>query len=158
MGWLRSQLEVAGKPVLGIFEASVFASLNYTRRDSMFGIVSTGKVWKQLLTEGVKRIASEKGKDDIGRRFAGVETTGLSATEFHDMPADEVDEKMKAAVKRLVKKGEIGAICLGCAGMTGMYKTVREALVEELGEKGENVRIVDGVLEGVRLLGASLEV
>lgn len=125
--------------------------------DAGYGIVSTGKVWEQLLTEGVKRIASEEGREDVWARFVGVETTGLNATELHDMPADEVDEKIEEAVKRLVRKGRLGAICLGCAGMTGMGETVREALMQDLGENGANVEIIDGVLEGVRLLGASLE-
>lgn len=60
---------------------------------------------------------------------------------------------MKDAVKRLLKKGGVGAICLGCAGMAGMDKMVREACVEELGEeKGGQVRIVDGVVGGVAWL------
>jgi Asp/Glu/hydantoin racemase len=60
---------------------------------------------------------------------------------------------MKDAVKRLLKKGSVGAICLGCAGMAGMDKMVREACVEELGEeKGGQVRIVDGVVAGVAWL------
>jgi Asp/Glu/hydantoin racemase len=52
-----------------------------------------------------------------------------------------------------LKKGSVGAICLGCAGMAGMDKMVREACVEELGEeKGGQVRIVDGVVAGVAWL------
>jgi Asp/Glu/hydantoin racemase len=60
---------------------------------------------------------------------------------------------MKDAVKRLVKRGNVGAVCLGCAGMAGMDEMVREACVEELGQvEGGRVRIVDGVVAGVAWL------
>jgi len=87
------------------------------------------------------------------KRFAGVETTGLNATDLHDAPVDEVRKRMKDAVKRLLQKGNVGAVCLGCAGMAGMDKMVREACVEELGDVvGQRVRIVDGVVAGVAWL------
>jgi Asp/Glu/hydantoin racemase len=60
---------------------------------------------------------------------------------------------MKDAVKRLLGKGKVGAICLGCAGMAGMDEIVREACIEELGqEEGQRLRIVDGVMAGVAWL------
>ena len=92
---------------------------------------------------------------DDGGRFAGVETTGLDATDLHDAPAEEVRKRMKDAVKRLLRdeNGEerrVGAICLGCAGMAGMDEMVREACVEAVGEvEGKRIRIVDGVVAGV---------
>jgi Asp/Glu/hydantoin racemase len=90
---------------------------------------------------------------EASKRFAGVETTGLNATDLHDAPAEEVRKKMKDAVKRLLKKGKVGAICLGCAGMSGMDEMVREACIEELGEvDGKRVRIIDGVMAGVAWL------
>jgi Asp/Glu/hydantoin racemase len=140
------------KPVTGIFEASVATSLQIIAPHEKFGIVSTGKVWEQILTEAVKDFLGS-GKE-ISSRFAGVETTGLNATELHDAPPEEVRKKMKEATKRLIRKGDVGSICLGCAGMAGMNEMVREAAIEELGkEKGKNVRVVDGVQAGV----ASLE-
>ncbi|KAF2126382.1 hypothetical protein P153DRAFT_369101 [Dothidotthia symphoricarpi CBS 119687] len=138
----------ARKPVTGIFEASVGTSLQIIHPDEKFGIVSTGKVWEDILTNAtIKFLGSGL------ERFAGVETTGLNATELHDAPAEEVSRKMKQAVQRLLRKGSVGAICLGCAGMAGMDVMVREACVEELGsEGGEAVRIVDGVVAGVAWL------
>lgn len=113
--------------------------------------MSTGKVWETILAEAVESFFGTGPK--VSKRFAGVETTGLNATELHDAPADEVTKRMKAATKRLVKKGRVGAICLGCAGMAGMNEVVREACVEELGEeRGKRVRIVDGVQSGVAWL------
>lgn len=139
------------KPVTGIFEASVGASLQAIHPEEKFGIVSTGKVWEHILTEAMMQFLGTDS--DAGRRFAGVETTGLNATDLHDAPAEEVRQKMKDAVKRLLRKGRVGAICLGCAGMAGMDQMVREACIEELGqEEGSRVRIVDGVMAGVAWL------
>ncbi|KAF1973796.1 hypothetical protein BU23DRAFT_463278 [Bimuria novae-zelandiae CBS 107.79] len=139
------------KAVTGIFEASVSTSLQIIHPDEKFGIVSTGKVWEKILSEAVVDFLGTGS--DAGKRFAGVETTGLNATDLHDAPPEEVRKRMKDAVKRLLKKGKVGAICLGCAGMAGMDKMVREACVEELGEDdGNRVRIVDGVVAGVAWL------
>ncbi|KAF1948673.1 hydantoin racemase-like protein [Byssothecium circinans] len=145
-------IKKARKPVTGIFEASVSTSLPLIHPDEKFGIVSTGKVWEQILSEAVVDFLGTAGTE-ASKRFAGVETTGLNATDLHDAPAEEVRKRMKDAVKRLLNKGHVGAICLGCAGMAGMDAMVREACVEELGhEEGNRVRIVDGVVAGVAWL------
>ncbi|KAK4701485.1 allantoin racemase, partial [Phenoliferia sp. Uapishka_3] len=139
-------------PVVGIFEASVSTALLLLPSVlSKFGIVSTGKVWEQLLSDGVERyFGVEKSA-----RFAGVETTGLSAVELHETDAAEVKEKMIAATRRLVKRGGVGAVLLGCAGMVDMDAWVREACVLELGEEeGAKVHVVDGVKVGFAALEA----
>lgn len=138
------------KPVTGIFEASVSTSLQIIRPDQKFGIVSTGKVWETILSDAVVEFLGTGS--EASKRFAGVETTGLNATDLHDAPAEEVRKRMKDAVKRLLGKGKVGAICLGCAGMAGMNEMVREACVEELGAEGKMVKIVDGVVAGVAWL------
>jgi Asp/Glu/hydantoin racemase len=145
---LKTRDDVQGKPVAGIFEASVAASLLLLAPGEQFGIVSTGKVWEEILADGVKALLGTSS--ERSSRFAGVETPGLSATELHDAPPEEVRSKMKEATKRLLRLGNVTAVCLGCAGMAGMNQMVREAAVEELGEqKGAKVRIVDGVQAGV---------
>ncbi|KAJ4290616.1 hypothetical protein N0V90_010834 [Kalmusia sp. IMI 367209] len=139
------------KPVTGIFEASVSTSLQLIHPDERFGIVSTGKVWEKILSEATVDFLGSG--TEASKRFAGVETTGLNATDLHDAPPEEVRKRMKDAVKRLLKKGQVGAICLGCAGMAGMDKMVRDACVEELGDDdGNRIRIVDGVVAGVAWL------
>ena len=122
-------------------------------------------MWDGILTQGVRDFLALRGGQGEGEsagtdRFAGVETTGLTAVELHDLPADEVARKMKEAVKRLIGRakgsegsGKLKAVCLGCAGMAGLDATVREACVEELGEvEGGKVHIVDGVKAGYALL------
>lgn len=112
-------------------------------------------MWESILTEAVEVYlgTTPTSEGDMSKRFAGVETTGLNATELHDIPQEEVKKRMKEATKRLVRKGDVGAVCLGCAGMAGMDEMVREACIEELGEeRGRRVRIVDGVMAGVAWL------
>ena len=148
-------VKTSRKPVTGIFEASVGTSLQVIHPNEKFGIVSTGKVWEKILTDAT--VAFLGTASEASERFAGVETTGLNATDLHDAPAEEVRKRMKDAVKRLLKKGKVGAICLGCAGMAGMDQMVREACVEELGEvDGQRVRIVDGVMAGVAWLEGAI--
>jgi Asp/Glu/hydantoin racemase len=148
-------IKAARKPVTGIFEASVSTSLQVIHPQEKFGIVSTGKVWEHILTEAT--VAFLGTGSEASKRFAGVETTGLNATDLHDAPADEVRKRMKDAVKRLLKKGNVGAVCLGCAGMSGMEQMVREACIEELGEvDGKRVRVVDGVVAGVAWLEGAI--
>ncbi|KAF2762673.1 hypothetical protein EJ05DRAFT_471643 [Pseudovirgaria hyperparasitica] len=139
------------QPVTGIFEASVGLALQIIAPSEKFGIVSTGKAWEDILTEAVAEFLGTHSTDS--KRFAGVETTGLNASDLHDAPAEVVRKRMKDAVHRLLQKGSVGAICLGCAGMAGMNEMVREACVEALGEVGgRHIRIVDGVQAGAAWL------
>jgi len=46
-------------------------------------------VWEELLTSGVERLLGVKRGFEM-RRFAGVATTRLNATELHDFPEGEV--------------------------------------------------------------------
>lgn len=89
------------------------------------------------------------GGEGRSKRFAGVETTGLDATELHEAPREEVRRRVMDAAGRLVRKGEgdgeVKVVVLGCAGMVGMEGWVRE-------EVGERVRVVDGVVAGVGAL------
>lgn len=167
----------ARKYVTGIFEASVLACLALLDNgdgdsegnvNEAFGIVSTGKIWETALRDAVEGFLGAKAS----RRFAGVETTGLNATDLHDLPAEQVREKMMEATKRLLRRdgdkdsnsgavesgvkpklSRVKAVCLGCAGMAGLDDAVRQACVEELGdEQGKQVHIVDGVKAGVGVL------
>ena len=143
--------------VTGIFESSITSALallpqrgwGSSREHEKFGIVSTGSYWEKTLTRGVLEMLGSSETT----RFKSVETTGLNAGELHTAPPELVKRKMKEATKRLVKDKDCSVICLGCAGMAGMDDIVREALVEELGEKeADYVRIVDGVKVGIGLL------
>jgi Asp/Glu/hydantoin racemase len=160
--------------VLGIFEASVKTTLALlwslrggSEKSSAgagaapalsFGIVTTGEYWESTLTAGVEALLSsyaEPGgeRESARGRFKGVVSTGLSAGELHSAPREDVCARMEEATRRLVRGGDVGAICLGCAGMAGMDAVVRGACVKELGqEMGGKVWIVDGVKAGISML------
>jgi Asp/Glu/hydantoin racemase len=139
----RSNISVAG-----IFEASVATCLQSLDISERFGIVSTGEQWQGILDEAVRDILGSPNST----RYAGTETTALNAVELHTTSKDEVDRRMKDATKRLLSR-RARAICLGCAGMAGMDRTVREACIEFLGEgDGRKIMIVDGVVSGVNYL------
>ncbi|MCJ1442410.1 MAG: hypothetical protein MMC23_002904 [Stictis urceolatum] len=156
VGSLRQQTT---SPVTGILEASVGAAMQLIGAAERFGIISTGKQWEEILGEAVGdvlrgkagwNVAGEegKGKWEVGP-FAGVETTGLDAKELHEAPRKEVEKRVKEATKRLMERGGVKAILLGCAGMSGMDLWVRDAA-------GREVWIVDGVLAGVAALQGTL--
>jgi len=137
------------KPVTGIFEASISASLQLIGPKPQFGIITSGKAWEVILADSVYKYLGTESSS----KFSGVESTGLNATDLHSGSAAEVQRRMIEATKRLVWKGNVGVICLGCAGMTGLTELVREVCLAELGEEeGGAVRIVDGVQAGVAFL------
>jgi len=126
-------------PVVGIFEASITHAI-LLRGQSGWGIVTTGKIWEDLLSVGVGNFLGEEGGS-----FEGVESTGLNADELHAAAPEEVNKRIGEAVVRLVGRGDVRVICLGCAGMAGLDHAVRKAL-EPL---NKSVYIVDGVKAGV---------
>ncbi|KAF3137607.1 hypothetical protein TWF703_005032 [Orbilia oligospora] len=106
------------KPVVGIFEASITHAL-LLKGPGGWGIVTTGKIWEDLLSIGVGNFVGE----DVGG-FEGVESTGLNADELHSVGDDEVKKRIGDAVVRL------------CAGMAGLDDAVTKAL-EPLGKSLE---------------------
>ncbi|GAB1193582.1 hypothetical protein APSETT444_002803 [Aspergillus pseudonomiae] len=158
------------KYVTGIFEASVLMSLSLvgsfhmvagpglhkTQSKEMFGIISTGSIWRDELSRAVETfLVNADDKTTSTNRFAGVETTGLTAVELHTTPAEEVRRRISEATRRLIQTAPhpLTAICMGCAGMAGMEEAVRDGCVEAYGrEEGNRVRIVDGVVAGAGML------
>lgn len=161
------------KPVVGIFEASISLSLNIVNScglvfgagskmesvPSKFGIVTTGMAWIPLLTMGVNAYLGAGYSEDksMSATFKGVESTGLNADELHTAPEDEVRQRMVDATTRQVKDKDVCVVILGCAGMAGMDKIVREACIKELGEEdGNKVVIVDGVKAAIAMTDGQL--
>ncbi|KAI9835983.1 MAG: hypothetical protein M1837_003550 [Sclerophora amabilis] len=135
-------------PIVSILEASVLAALpllSTSHKDpsaptSRFGIVSTGKIWAGLLPQAVEEFLGGPSA-----RFAGVETTGMSAAELHRLSKTDVETRMVKATQKLMQRGGVDVVLLGCAGMVGLEETVREAA-------GEGIFVVDGVKAGVGTL------
>ncbi|KAL4770278.1 tubulin-domain-containing protein [Aspergillus nidulans var. acristatus] len=120
------------KFVTGIFEGSIVTSLSLvssfqltwdggfgkSQAKDTFGIVTTGSSWKVELSNAVSDMLVNSGNHKgSSSRFAGVETTGLTAVELHTTPPEEVRRRIIEATERLIKANSrpVSAICLGCA-------------------------------------------
>lgn len=139
------QTRLPGLPVTGIFEASVLASLPLVRPGRGWGIVTTGRFWEVHLTDAIVSFLGGDGS------FLGVQSTGLSAGDFHgDVPPDVIRDKLKAATKRLLADGQPDCILMGCGGMAGLEEVIRAAVREQRGLQASlDVHVVDGVRAGV---------
>lgn len=150
--------------VTGIFEASLGTALTMLSQQggstsySSFGIISTGSYWEEALSVGVLNFLGCSSGHNL-RTFKGVRTTGLKATELHDVNQATVKSKVKEATKSLVGGKDCKVVILGCAGMTGMEDWVREAILEELGDYlAEYVTIIDGVKSGIAYLEGNVRI
>jgi len=126
--------------VLGIFDASLYASLSIGKP---FGVVTTALYWKDVLDDSVKKLSAS-------HLFQGTETTGLSVLDLHDAPQDLVKQRVQEATRRLIAKGA-RTVIMGCAGMTGMDEWITDELANAYG-KGASFRVIDGVHVGIELL------
>jgi len=118
-------------------------ALQILPQEKKFGIVTTGKVWEGLLTDGVHRFLGG------GERFAGVQSTGLTAGELHSVPEQELKQRMEHATEKLLENRDVGVVCLGCAGLVGLEGVVR-GVADRLGVE---IKVVDGVVAGVVAAG-----
>ncbi|KAI1211495.1 Asp/Glu/hydantoin racemase [Annulohypoxylon truncatum] len=138
--------------VTGIFEASVLAALSLLRDGDAWGIVTTGKWWEEHLANGVDSFLGAKAREDPNPRFRGVESTGLNASDFHNgVDPAVVRQKLKEATQRLLAKGGVKVILMGCAGMAGLDTIIRSAASEAQGEKFaySELHVIDGVRAGI---------
>ncbi|KAH6838374.1 Asp/Glu/hydantoin racemase [Chaetomium sp. MPI-CAGE-AT-0009] len=139
--------------VTGIFEASILTCLSLLRPGKKWGIVTTGKFWEEHLTQGSNQFWGTQS-DAPNTKFAGVETTGLNAGDFHGgVDPEVVRKKLVAATTRLLKKGDVECVVMGCAGMAGLEEIIRSVAADEYGpEKANELLVVDGVRGGIGLL------
>ncbi|KAK8099660.1 uncharacterized protein PG998_012901 [Apiospora kogelbergensis] len=149
-------------PATGIFEAGVRAATMLTshqrngRWGDRWGIVTTGKFWEEHLRRGVVCELTGDPDTPLGpkSRFAGVESTGLNASDFHHgVDPAVVTEKIKDATKRLLTRSTTRVTCIvmGCAGMAGLEDTIRSAASEVYDDRFAYgiLHVVDGVRAGL---------
>jgi len=154
VGRLAGHEGARGKLVVsGIFEAGVLASLTLLKPSQKWGIVTTGKFWEAHLSQGVNSFFGVDSQS-VNDKFAGVESTGLDAGDFHGgVDPAVIREKLKEATKRLLDRGNVSCVVMGCAGMAGLEEIIRSAAVETYGpDQGRQILIIDGVKAGVGLL------
>ncbi|PVG02462.1 hypothetical protein CPB86DRAFT_580306 [Serendipita vermifera] len=146
---LKKDVTRPGFHTLDIFEASIKAAVKSIKPSEKFGVVTTGKAWEPLLTDGALRMLSEGGDDVEPDSFAGVVGTGLGVLELHNGDSSNVQTLMAQAAKDLVSKGA-AAICLGCAGMSGLEAIVDSAVNTD--DSAKKVKVIDGVKAGIEIL------
>lgn len=156
----------AARAVTGIFEASVTAALGLLQprpshsssssSTSQWGIVTTGAFWVEHLTQGVADFLGTPpaaASSVVSTRFAGVESTGLNAGEFHaGVSPEEVERRLREATRRLLARGDdVRCVVMGCAGMAGLEAVIRRAACEARGPAFayDELHVVDGVRAAV---------
>ncbi|KAI0179404.1 Asp/Glu/hydantoin racemase [Hypoxylon sp. FL1284] len=155
---MATTTEGTGAAVTGIFEASITAAMMQLSTNSSWGIVTTGKFWEAHLARGVLDFLGIGGDSEAttSTRFAGVESTGLNASDFHHgVDPEVVRRKLKEATLRLLRKADkVTCIVMGCAGMAGLEDIIRSAAAEEYGHSWayRTLCVIDGVREGIRQL------
>jgi allantoin racemase len=126
--------ELIEQPVIEICEASAYAAMLIARS---YSVVTT-------LQRSVAAIEDRLRLAGLAERCASVRASGMSTL--------DIDADPEGAIRGIVDEARIAvthdraeAICLGCAGMTGL----EEAINAELG-----VPVVDGIGAAVRLAEA----
>lgn len=161
------QAQLSDKPVVGIFDASIYAALQLVSPTSSFGILTTGKPFERLLADGVNTLLQHNTA--ALQQFAGVAASGIGLKDL-DVAADPEQclAKMKVmrATRTLLQSQDtdgVDVICVGGAILIGMEHWVHEACELILGVKrGRQVKVVDQLAAGMLtlealMLGKSLE-
>ncbi|KAI1336674.1 Asp/Glu/hydantoin racemase [Xylariaceae sp. FL0016] len=157
----------AAPAVTGIFESSVLTALSLLGPSEKWGIVTTGKFWEDHLSRGVAEFLgfpADLGDAAPHSKFAGVESTGLNAGDFHHgVDPAIIRRKLVEATKRLFESGNktmnsrtvsgspVTCIVMGCAGMAGLEEIIRSAASELYGGEFayKTLHVVDGVRAGI---------
>jgi allantoin racemase len=124
--------EISAAPVVGIGEASMLMACTVAHR---FSIVTVLPRVKPMLDDMVRRHGLEA-------RCASIRTTPLSVLDCERDPT-AAEREIVAASKAAVAEDGAEAICLGCAGMGPLDKSVEAAV---------GVPVLDGVACAVKML------
>ncbi|KAG7289976.1 hypothetical protein NEMBOFW57_006355 [Staphylotrichum longicolle] len=87
--------------------------------------------------------------------FGRLAVTGIfEASDFHGgVDPETVRQKLRDATTRLLEKGDVECVVMGCAGMAGLEEIIRSVAVEKYGpSKANQLLVIDGVRAGLGLL------
>ncbi len=110
--------EITNKPIIGIFEASVFQACMIGEK---FGIVTTSKRKEPLLAQGLNQLG-------ISSRCSAIRSTGLSVVDLEKKNPDQVADILLQVSKKTIEEDGTEVILLGCAGMAGLNKVLEKEL------------------------------
>ncbi len=128
---LEAAREITTKPVVGIAEASLYVANMLAAK------------WSVVTTLHRARDMAEKTVQKAGmtERCASIRTTSLSVLDTENDRAHTV-EVLAAASQLAIAEDGAEAICLGCAGMSGLEKQLEERL---------GVPVIDSVAAAVKM-------
>ncbi|MEM9568521.1 MAG: aspartate/glutamate racemase family protein [Cyanobacteria bacterium P01_E01_bin.34] len=128
---LEAARELISKPVVGIAEASMYVANMLAAR---WGVVTTGHRVRSMIEDTIHRTG-------FGYRCVSIRTTGLAVV--------ETETARDATIAALVEAGTLAisedgaeALCLGCAGMSGLDEVLQEVL---------GVPVIDSVAAAVKM-------
>ena len=125
--------EITEKPVLGIAEASMYMACMLGHR---FSVVTTNMEWEPLLWDAV-------GHYGLKERCASIRSTGMPVLALEKASPAETYQLILKGARQAVEQDGAEVICLGCAGMTGMDKSLEAEL---------KIPVIDGVIGALKLL------
>ncbi len=123
--------ELVDVPVVDITEAAAHLACLLGRR---YGVLTT-------LERSCGQIEDSLELAGVGRNCAAVVGTGLSVLDLGEGDPERTEAAFLVAAER-VRRAGAEVLVLGCAGMTGLQRTVREKL---------GLPVVDGVAAAVKL-------
>lgn len=134
---LYAAREVAGIPVVGIAEASMFMACMLGHK---FSILTILKRFRTVVEEIVKKYGLEN-------RCASVRATDIAVLDLEKSRATTV-EALTREGKKAVGQDGAEVLCLGCAGMAGLDRELEEAL---------EVPVIDPVMAGLKMVEVLVE-
>jgi allantoin racemase len=129
---LYAAREVSPVPVVGIAEASMLMACTVAHRFSVVSVISR-------IRPLIEDVVARYGLTD---RCASVRTTSLAVLDIERDP-HAAEREIAAESQRAVAEDGAEAICLGCAGMGPLDRSVGEAV---------GVPVLDGVAAAVKML------
>ncbi|GAB4211626.1 MAG: aspartate/glutamate racemase family protein [Synechococcales cyanobacterium] len=131
---LEAARELTTKPVLGIAEASIVIANFLAAR---WGVISTLDRDLDLLERTIYRAGA-------GRRCVSIRTTNLKVIETETAREATVNA-LEVAARLAIIEDKVEAICLGCAGMSGLDHELENRL---------GIPVIDSVAAAVKLAEA----
>ena len=122
--------ELTTKPVVGIAEASMYVANMLAAR---WGIVTTSHRVLDMIEKTIH-------KTGLSGRCVSIRTTGVAVVETEERGATLA--ALEAEGKKAIAQDKVEALCLGCAGMSGLDKDLEARL---------GIPVIDAVAAAVKM-------
>ncbi|WP_088892041.1 aspartate/glutamate racemase family protein [Leptolyngbya ohadii] len=126
--------EITAKPVIGIAEASMYVANMVAAR---WGVVTTMHRALDMIEKTIHRAG-------FSHRCVSIRTTGISVLETETARQQTIDA-LEAAGRLAITEDKAEALCLGCAGMSGLDKELEQRL---------GIPMIDAVSAAVKMAEA----